>query len=101
MTDKRPCKPFNVLSQSSKKEAKITRDKDNAQPRVKPPLHALTPNSRQGPPGTAGTRGNLSPQPRAPDKPTKRFTLGDPGKLKKEFSPIVTKPRGKGPDISR
>jgi hypothetical protein len=49
----------------------------------------------------SGTKANLSPQPRAPDKPAKRFGLGDPGKLKKEFKPIVTKPPGKGPDISR
>jgi hypothetical protein len=101
MTDKRPRKPFNVLSQSSKKEAEITRDKDNAQPRVKPPSQARAPGPRLAPPGMSGTKANLSPQPRAPDKPAKRFGLGDPGKLKKEFKPIVTKPPGKGPDISR
>lgn len=101
MTDKRPRKPFNVLSQHPKKEAEITRDKDNAQPRIKPPSQARAPGPRLAPPGTSGTKANLSPQSRLPKTPAKRFGLGNPGKLKKEFSPIVTKPRGKGPDISR
>ena len=84
------------------KEAEITRDKDNAQPRVKPPSQAQKPGPRLAPPGTTGTRANLAtPSKKKEELTKKRFTLGKSGDLSKEFKPIVKSPKSKGHDQER
>jgi len=77
------------------------RDKDNAQPRIKPPRQAKTPPPRMGPPGTTGIRRNLPTPAKAKAPPKKPFTMGQKGNLQKTFKPIVNTPRAKGPDIDR
>ncbi len=105
MTHKRPpkspAKPFNLGAKGAEKTPQVTRDKDNAQPRVKPPEQARKPGPRLAPPGMSGTKRNLPTKAQVTRQVPKRFSLGQPGELKKEFKPIVSKPPGKGPDISR
>lgn len=101
MSDNRPSKPFNLGSGGNKKKPAVTRDKDNAQPRVKPPSQARIPSPRLAPPGMGGTKRDLPPPARTQEEKPKPFGLGKSGELRKEFKPIVTKPPGKGPDISR
>lgn len=101
MTDKPPRKPFNLNAMPEKEDVGVKRDKDNAQPRLKPPAAAKIPSPRLAPPGMTGTRQNL-PRPETVKQQPKPFKLGDKGDLKDRFKPIVQKDHGKkGPDISR
>jgi hypothetical protein len=109
MTEKRPTKPFNFSTrpkqqekapQQSNKPEQI-RDKDNAQPRIKPPAGVSHPNPRLAPPGSKGIQRNLPTNNAAKKPEQKRFALGKGGELTERFKPIVQKPPGKGPDIGR
>jgi len=106
MTEKRPTKPFTLSATPQKERPKAEpqiRDKDNAQPRIQPPGGVTKPSPRMGPPGTTGIQRNLPKPSNDKGVPAKKvakpFTLGRTGDLGKTFKPIVTKPRGKGPDF--
>ena len=106
MTDKQPPKRFtfklkNEQQQQPQENPTSIRDKDNAQPRIKPPLMAKNPSPRMGPPGTVGIKRNLPKPVNDRDKAPKRFTLGKGGELGKTFKPIVTKPKGKDHGFER
>lgn len=100
MTDKNPKKPFNLSARPPRKEEGNIREKDNANPRVKPPTWAKTPSPTQGPGGTKGIVRN-SATPKSAKQEPKRFKLGEKGELKSKFKPIVRNGPTKGPDIDR
>jgi hypothetical protein len=100
MTDKKPKKPFNLSARPPQKKANEIRDKDNADPRIKPPAMAKKPSPKLAPPGMSGITRNLATPANAKQKP-KRFTPGEKGDLKKTFKPIVQSGKPKGPDIGR
>ena len=64
------------------------RDKDNANHTPSPPSWSSRPAPNLAPAGMGGIKRNLPPK--APVQSARpRFTLGEPGKLKKEFKPIA------------
>ena len=83
MTEKRPTKPFNFSTQPTqpektpalpRKPEKI-RDKDNAQPRIKPPAGVSHPNPRLAPLGSKGIQRNLPSNIAAKKPEQNRFAL--------------------------
>ncbi len=83
---------------SAKRFGQQIRDKDNAQPRVKPPEQARTPHPRLAPPGAAGIRPGLGAvaERAAPPPPKMRTEPGEQGKTSRTFKPLVQKSPDKG-----
>ena len=94
MIGKKPFVPYADI-------AKVKRElmKDNAQPRVKPPEMAHTPQPNLAPPGMVGIRTEKRfTLPKAPPKPEFSPTQGN---LKREFKSLVRNQTGKWHDIER
>lgn len=93
MTDNPPKIRFK---RKGKEQEPQLRDKDNADHTPSPPSWSSRPAPNLAPAGMGGIKRNLPP--RAPVQPARpRFTLGETGKLKKEFKPIA----GQSKDLDR
>ncbi|MDJ0825075.1 MAG: hypothetical protein QNJ16_06175 [Rhodobacter sp.] len=106
MTDKRPTKRFQFSSRATSNDGENrsrenTRDKDNAQPRIKPPANANKPAPRLAPPGMSGIKGKQSKSTPAKEPPKKRFTLGKRGDLERSFRSVVKDSQSKRHDLDR
>ena len=89
-----PKKPFNLHAAN---DTETLRDKDNADNKMPPPKHSRKPAPNLAPKGAGGIRRGL-PSNGSAAKESERlsFTLGEKGKLAKEFKSLA-KP-GKGHD---
>ena len=89
-----PKKPFNLHGKTQQDQL---RDKDNADNKMPPPKHSRRPAPNLAPTGAGGIRRGLPSNGGAAKEPERlSFTLGEKGKLSKEFKPLA-KP-GKGHD---
>ena len=78
------------------------REKDNAQPTLKPVLPRLTPANNIAPAGAKGIQTGLNADRGGPTTATSmRFELGSPGDLKSTFKPLVAPEPSKTPEIDR
>ncbi|MFV1582663.1 MULTISPECIES: hypothetical protein [unclassified Phaeobacter] len=78
--------PFNLSADPDKDPL---RDKDNANPELKPKLSESKPRPNLAPGGSMGIRQGLPP--REAGTPKKRFELGKGGELTREFKSIAPK----------
>lgn len=91
----RPKKPFSLRAKPED-DLENLRDKDNAQPQVKP-AWAQKPRPNLAPSGMSGIkRGLPSPAPRKPDK---GWSKADD--LTRTFTPLVSPQKDKERDIDR
>jgi hypothetical protein len=110
MQDQRPPKPFKLLTSTNSKAesktnsiptARVLPDKDNAQPRIKPPNLAQYPAPNLAPHGMSGIKTMAARQQAAQHVPKQPFKAGNGGELSKVFKPIAAKSPDKGHDRSR
>jgi hypothetical protein len=82
-----PKKPFNL---HAAKQADKIRDKDNADNKLPPPKFSHRPAPNLAPTGAGGIRRGLPSKTDAAKEPDRSpFTLGEKGKLVKEFKPLA------------
>lgn len=91
-----PRTPFNLSADPDKDQL---RDKDNANPELKPKLSESKPRPNLAPSGMSGIKQGL-PSNSAPEK-GKRFSIKQSGDLSKKFNSIAPKSPKKGPDWER
>jgi hypothetical protein len=101
MAPDHPKKPFNlaVINQSEHiaKQSKIEpeiRDKDNAQPELKPDRSYLRPRQNLAPGGTIGIRRDLPPPSK--EGPDGQRHSDDQPSLKREFKSVAGRSRDEG-----
>lgn len=85
MSTEKPKKPFNLAAGDQNDKL---RDKDNAQPVLKPKVPKSEPRQNLAPPGMMGIKRGLSGKTEQ-EKPKKRFAMEQKGELTKTFKPIA------------
>mgnify|MGYP000600713138 CR=1 FL=1 len=82
-----PKNPFNL---HAAKDTNTLRDKDNADNKMPPPKHSRKPAPNLAPKGAGGIRRGLSSSGGGAKEPEPlTFTLGEKGKLAKEFKSLA------------
>ncbi|MBF9045457.1 hypothetical protein HKCCE4037_19130 [Rhodobacterales bacterium HKCCE4037] len=80
-------KAFNL---NASEESDKIRDKDNADAKIPPPKYSHRPAPNLAPTGSGGIKRGLPSKTNAAQEPERSpFTLGEKGKLVKEFKPLA------------